>query len=100
MRFDKKIGLVKETTGGFNPETGDYDDGTKVVDDYWASVTDMNDERMNFLYGELRKGAYVIRLQGHILRKFDYVQMNGKKYQVDNQRVLRRLTTLQVSEKP
>lgn len=99
MRFDQKIKLVKEGTPIYNPQTGNYDSTEGTEQKLWVNVSDMTEERMSFLFGGLKQGAYTIRLQGQVLRKFDYVEMNGKKYNVNQQRVLRRFTTLQVSER-
>lgn len=99
MRFDKRIELIEQLEPAFNPDTGDYDDAVEVSTPLWANVSDMSEERMSFLFGGLKAGAYVIRLQGKIKKEFDFVRMNNREYQVNNKRELRRFTTLQVSER-
>lgn len=99
MRADQKIELVKESKPKFNPNTGNYDESSEKVFKVWASVSDTSEEQMQFLYGGLKRGSYIVRVHDRIAPNFDFVRMNDRKYQVDRKRELRRFTTLIVSEK-
>ncbi|WP_018659907.1 hypothetical protein [Allofustis seminis] len=99
MRADQKIEMVKESKPQFNPNTGNYDESSETVFEVWASVSDTSEEQMQFLYGNLKRGSYIIRVHDRIGYEFDFIRMNDRKYQVDNKRELRRFTTFYVSEK-
>ena len=99
MRYDKQIMLVTNGTDIFNPTTGDYETTDPTYTNKWANVTDMSQDTQTFLFGGLKEGAYTVRLQGHVMQKFDHIRMDGKDYNIRSQRVLRRFTVLKVSEK-
>ena len=99
MRFDQKIQLVTEGEKVFDPSTGNNITAEPTYIGVWANVTDMTEDTQAFLFGGLKQGAKTIRLQGHVMRRFDYVQIGDTKYNVRSQRVLRRFTVLKVSER-
>lgn len=99
MRFDTPIWFVREGEEKYNPKTGDYDseeDPQKELE--LASVNDTKTETMVLLYGKIRQGSLTVRIQGQHSNPFDYMEINGKKYGVDQVRQLRTKTTYFVSE--
>ena len=98
MRFDKKILFVREAEGTYDESTGDYGDGSTHKIEKLANVTDASTQTMQLVYGHIRQGALVIRIQGVMLEPFDYIRIGNKKYRVDMSRTLPRMTTYTVSE--
>lgn len=99
MRFDTPIWFVKESTQLYNSETGDYDlteDPQKDLE--LASVNDTKADTMVLIYGKIRQGSLTVRIQGEYSDPFDYLEIDGKKYSVDQTRKLRTKTTYFVSE--
>lgn len=98
MRFDTKIYFVQETAGTYDAETGDYGESSTQRTPQLANVTDASTDTMQLVYGHIKQGALVIRIQGEAPSPFDYIEIGGKPYRVDASRRLRRLTTFTVSE--
>lgn len=98
MRFDTVVSFIKEQPGAYNVLTGDYEDGTPSEENRLANVTDASEQTMQLVYGKLKQGALVIRLQGQDPEPFDYVMIGEKRYRVDSHRRLRRLCTFTMSE--
>lgn len=88
MRYDAWIYFVKELPGAYNEQTGDYDDGGTREEYRLANITDASEERMQLVYGRIRQGALVIRIQGEDPEPFDYIRIGTRRYQVDRTRKL------------
>lgn len=99
MRFDTPIWFVRNGAEQYNPETGDYEaDGDPEKELELASVNDTKAETMVLIYGKIRQGSLTVRIQGQHAGPFDYIEIDGKKYSVDQVRQLRTKTTYFVSE--
>lgn len=99
MRFDTPIWFVREGEETYNPSTGDYDAaGDPQKDLELACVNDTKTDTMILIYGKIRQGSLTVRIQGEHSDPFDYMEINGKKYSVDQTRKLRTKTTYFVSE--
>lgn len=86
MRFDTPIYFQTITPGEYNPSTGDYGKDAVTEEKIYANVTSAGVDTLNLIYGELKQGAYVIRLQRHYNKVFDRVRVENKIYHVDFQR--------------
>ena len=100
MRFDTEVCFVKEYSGAYNTETGDYEEGVARKEYNLANVTDASETTMQLVYGKIKQGALVIRIQGERPEPFDYIKIGDRKYRADSTRELRRLSTFVVSEVP
>ena len=98
MRYSVPIYFVKETEPVYDYETGDYVDGEPIKDELWANVSDTGTERMQLIYGALKQGAITVRIQGKYDEAFDYIQVDGKKYNVDAFRTFRNDQAFNLSE--
>lgn len=102
MRFDTDAVFVKETPGEYDASTGNYGDGSTAEEPRLANVTDASGRTMKLIYGTIKEGALVIRIQGEKPSPFDYIRIDSGihsgKYKVDSPRYLRRLCTFVVSE--
>lgn len=95
MRYDTPITMYTTTEGEYDERTGDYRSGYSTGIELVASVTDMREETQRMLFGGLRRGACVVRLQGHYDRAFDYITIDGPRrspirYGIHSSRRLRR----------
>ena len=98
MRYSVPVYFVKETEPVYDYETGDYVDGEPIKDEKWANVSDAGTERMQLIYGALKQGAITVRIQGKYDEAFDYIEVEGKKYNVDAFRTFRNNQAFNLSE--
>lgn len=98
MRFDTPIFFQRTTPGEYNPDTGNYDQDTITEVKLYASVTNSSVDTLNLIYGEIRQGSYVVRLQNHYLEPFDRIRIGMRTYRVDFSRLLRNKHVFVVSE--
>ena len=83
MRFDTPVYFQKITAGAYNPDTGDYGPDTVDEEKKWAAVTDAGESTQRLIYGEVREGSKVIRLQLPQNNPFDRIRIDEKLYKVD-----------------
>lgn len=98
MRFDTPIYFQSITPGAYDPETGNYAADTVTEVKRYASVTCPGIDTLNLVYGELKQGAFTIRLQNHYSTPFDRIRIGEKVYRADWSRSLRVKNTFVVSE--
>ena len=98
MRYSVPIYFVKETEPFYDYETGDYIDGEPIKEEAWANVSDTGTERMQLIYGALKQGAITVRIVGKYDKEFDYIEVEGKKYNVDAFRTFRNDQAFNLSE--
>jgi hypothetical protein len=88
MRFDTPVYFRTLTQGELDPETGNYLDSDSVEVERYASVTTSGAKTLQLVYGQLKQGSKVIRLQNHYNDKFDNIRIGDKEYGVDFSRRL------------
>ena len=89
MRYDKKIIFVKREKGKYNPDLGEYEDDKDVRIAIRANVTDLGIDRSVALFGSVEEGAKVIRMLRHYKNNWDFILIDGKKYEPTKTRDLR-----------
>lgn len=89
MRYDKKIIFVKREEGKYNPNLGEYEDDKDVETVKRANVTDLGIDRSVALFGSLEEGAKVVRMLRHYKDEWDFILIDGKKYEPTKKRDLR-----------
>ena len=99
MRYDKRIYFVKEGQPIRLPN-GNWVTEEEERLEVWANVSDVSNQRMTLVYGGFKQGALTIRIQGSYDGVFDHIEMDNKKYRVDNHRRFRRDTAYEVSGMP
>ena len=97
MRYNTRIYFVTEGEE-YNYDTGDYEPVELVKDEVWANVSDTDTERMQLIYGTLKQGAITVRIVGKYDKEFDYIEVEGKKYNVDAFRTFRNDQAFNLSE--
>lgn len=98
MRYDTPIYFQKVTHGEYDQKTGNYADD--VVDEVkvYADVTDTCTETLRLIYGQLKQGSKVIRLQNSYDGVFDSIRIGDYVYKVDFERRLKPKAVFIVSE--
>lgn len=98
MRFETPIYFQRIVPGLYDEDTGDYGADTITEDMRRASVTDTGTATLNLVYGGLKQGSKVVRLQRHYNKPFDRIRIGDKVYRVDMARGLRLKHIFVVSE--
>lgn len=83
MRYDTPIYFQHYGKPEYNPATGDYEQSPPVEHKRYASVTDSGIETMRLIYGDLKQGSKVVRLQREHIGEFDRIRIGDKCYRVD-----------------
>lgn len=98
MRCDTPVFFQTTKKGAYDANTGNY--GAPTVEEVkkYASVTDSGIETLNLVYGEIRQGTKVVRLNGQYNGAFDRIRIGRKVYRVDMARPLRNKHIFVVSE--
>lgn len=97
MRASDTVYFVVKGAEEYDELTGNYEESKPDKTAVPALVTDTGTERMNLLYGGVQQHAKTVRLNTKYEAPFDYVEINGKEYQVDMIRKYRHKMTVEVS---
>ena len=97
MRFDIPIYFQRITAGEYDANTGNYGEDTITEEKRFASVTDAGNNTLSLLYGEIREGSLIARIQRPYNEPFDRVRIGEKVYRCD---LCRRKKVFIVSEVP
>ena len=98
MRTDTPIFFQTITPGAYDANTGNHGEPTVEEVKKFASVTDSGIDTLNLVYGEIRQGSKVVRLNGLYKGAFDRIRIGDKVYRVDKARPLRNKHVFVVSE--
>lgn len=98
MRFDTPIYFQTVKKGEYDPDTGNYAEDTVTEDEVFASVTNSTTETLNLVYGSIKQGSYIVRLQNIYKKPFDRIRIGEKTYKVDFSRELKLKHTFVISE--
>ena len=97
MRFDIPIYFQRITAGEYDANTGNYGEDTITEEKRFASVTDTGNSTLSLLYGEIREGSMIARIQRPYNEPFDRIRIGEKVYRCD---LCRRKKVFIVSEVP
>lgn len=98
MRSNTSVFFRSLTPGEYDYTTGNYDPDTPVETLRYAAVTDAKQETVRLLYGELRQGVLIVRLQDHYDTPFADLRIGDKIYKVDYSRKLEHKHIFYVTE--
>lgn len=98
MRFDVPVYFQTVKQGEYDASTGNY--GEDIIEETKkdADVTSAGVETLNLVYGDIKQGAVVIRLQNHYNKPFDRIRIGDKIFRADFRRKLRRKHVFVASE--
>lgn len=88
MRYDTPVYFQHITRGEYDATTGNYLPDTVQEVKKMASVTSTGVATLKLLYGDLRQGSYIVRLQRAYKEPFDHIRIGAKVYNVDMTRPL------------
>lgn len=83
MRYDTPIYFQLIESGEYDKTTGDYKDDTITEEKRFASVTDAGNKTLSLLYGEIREGSIIARIQRGYEKPFDRIRIGKKVYRCD-----------------
>lgn len=89
MRYDTPVFFQKVDAGAYNPKTGNYSADLVEEVKLYASVTDTTTAQLTLVYGGIKQGSRVIRLQRGYKEPFDRIRIGDKLYKVDFARYLK-----------
>lgn len=95
MRYDTPVYFQRVNAGAYDPNTGNYGADAVKEERRDASVTDATTAQLSLIYGGIKQGSLVIRLQRGYKMPFDRIRVGDKLYKVDFARYLK---TFVVSE--
>lgn len=89
MRYDDSVFFQRVKAGEYDAKTGNY--GADIVTEtkQYASVTDATTAQLTLIYGGIKQGSLVIRLQRGYKEPFDRIRVGDKLYKVDFARYLK-----------
>ncbi|UQS82604.1 hypothetical protein MOO45_02855 [Bombilactobacillus folatiphilus] len=82
---DVKFYIENSDSGGYNPITGEYDDGENLVATLPANVTDLSIDRAKQLFGDILDVKKVVRAFKPVDFDWSYCVINDIKYQLTTQ---------------
>lgn len=80
MRYSTPVYFQTITPGKLDTSTGNYGEDTVTEEKRYANVTNVGDEVLRLVYGELKEGCLVVRLQNHYTAPFDRIRIGEKLY--------------------
>lgn len=82
MRYNRRVTFVTEAEGGFNPVTGNHEEGSLNKTTLPCNISSLGVDRSMQLFGEIDTSVVVVRLQRKHSDPFDYALIDGKAYYV------------------
>ena len=83
MRYDTPIFFQEVIRGAYNENTSNYDEDTTLETKRFARVTDSGEETLKLIYGKIKQGSKVLRLQTPYKANFERIRIGSKVYKVD-----------------
>jgi len=83
MRYDTAVYFREVLPGHYNSTTANYEKDTIIETKRFASVTDSGVETLKLIYGGIKQGSKVLRLQTPYNANFASVRIGSKVYKVD-----------------
>ena len=98
MRYDTPIFFQKKSEPYYNPDTGDYEDGSVSETAVLAAVLPTKQDTLQLVYGGLKEESLTVHLQNKYMDVFDYIRIGDQIYMVDYKRTLRVKQAFVISE--
>lgn len=100
MRYIDEVIFVKASEESkYDPNLGEWVDGESQRTITLANVTDVGTDRLVTIFGDIKQGAKVIRLQPlFVVPEWDRIEIESKTYQLTTDRLPLNRTTLIVEE--
>ena len=98
MRYDTPVFFQQNSGETYNPETGDYEEGTVKETAVLAAVLPTSQDTLQIVYGGLKEDSLTIHLQNKFNEVFDTIRIGEKIYKVDHKHTLRVKQAFIISE--
>lgn len=98
MRYDTPVFFQTRVSGDYNAKTGNYEADIVTETEVYADVTDASEKTLRIVYGDIKEGALVVRIQDRFSDKFSTIRIANTVYKVDRRRRLRNKEVFIVSE--
>lgn len=85
MRFNNRITFVEEGDTYYDPVQGEYVESEPTKTKVPCKLSTLGTERTLQIFGVINRKMEVARLQRPYTDEFDYVEINGQKYNVQRQ---------------
>lgn len=92
MRYTDNVIFIKAQKSHYSPDLGEWTEQEPLKIDVLCNVTDLGTTRSKELFGDIKQEAKVIRTMPLFnWIEFDYVEIDGKKYEeITNRKPLER----------
>ena len=87
MRFDTSIYFVSTSGKHYDPVAGEWIVGQPEKVKRYANVTHMGAQRQQAVFGDVQADRLVVRLQRAYTVAYDHVEIAGKSYQVEKDKM-------------
>lgn len=95
MRFEARVKFVSGREKRYNRKTGNYETTGGRVEYRLADVTDVGLEREQLLYGTVGIDAITVRLKSPVEADFDFLEIDGKRYDPKSVKTYRNRQTIE-----
>jgi hypothetical protein len=88
MRYDTPIYFVKNVGKYYDAEAGEWVQGTKSKVKKYVNIASMSAQRQQTVFGDVNSRRYILRFQRLYQNgAYDFIEIDGKSYQVETERV-------------
>lgn len=94
MRYNTAVFFQRVEPGKLNTETHNYGEDEITETKCYASVTDSGADTLKLIFGELKQGSLIIRLQRPYKEAFDQVRVGSKIYRSSMAKLNKRVFVL------
>ncbi|MGX7202390.1 hypothetical protein BCR22_07375 [Enterococcus plantarum] len=98
MRYNTKVTFVTEKNGYYDPEIGEHIEPSKTEKTKRVNMTDLGTDRSVKIFGEIDESAKVIRLLRPYNKKWDYVMIDNRRFELVTKRSLPQKNTFILKE--
>ena len=95
MRFEARVKFVSGREKRYNRKTGNYETTGGRVEYRMADITDVGLEREQLLYGTVGIDAITVRLKSPVTADFDFLEIDGKRYEPKSVKTYRNRQTIE-----
>lgn len=79
--------------------TGNFNADSEIIEKTYAHVSDMKSEMQKILFGSIGIRALTVRFLQNPTVKFDFIEIDGKKYDVEDYQVYKTKASYYVRER-
>ena len=97
MRYDKPFYFVTEAEEVYDYDTGNYTLAEPTKERAWALAMPTSDRRQEMLYGAFKQTALTLLTQTDYTNQFEFIEVEGNRFRVDNKRTFKRDVAWEVS---